>query len=447
MQSPRSARIRKLGAGPRPGLVLVLSSIVALGLSCAIGISWPYAVLMQNTAGGTANAVIGQASPEADPRLAEVSALLRQRATALRSGRSEDWLAGLAPSQPSLRASQIQLFTQLTRLPFSKWEYRILGTLDPTGPQTPVVAWRVKVELSYQLAKFDRRPSSAQQWLTFALAGTKLKLTAITPITDGVLAGLPWDTGQIRHVQTGRVFAFGSATEEQLKAVAAQAEKAITGVSRSWGKTWGEQVVVILPATQAEFGTILARPSNGLDQVAAVTTGELTPGQPAAGNDRVVLNPAAFTRLQALGRQVVLTHELTHIAVRASTTQSVPLWLAEGFADYVAYRNTEISPAAGASDVLAQVRAGSGPSSLPTSVDFDPNISQISQAYSGAWLACGLLAKTYGEPQLVAFYRQVATGPAPSTDAGLAQAFSQRFGVTVAQFTADWRRYLASLAQ
>ena len=42
-------------------------------------------------------------------------------------------------------------------------------------------------------------------------------------------------------------------------------------------------------------------------------------------------------RPERSGRDVVLTHELTHATVRASTTRAVPDWLAEGFAEFVAY--------------------------------------------------------------------------------------------------------------
>ena len=38
------------------------------------------------------------------------------------------------------------------------------------------------------------------------------------------------------------------------------------------------------------------------------------------------------------GKQVVLTHETTHVATRADTTAATPLWLSEGYADWVGYR-------------------------------------------------------------------------------------------------------------
>ena len=75
----------------------------------------------------------------------------------------------------------------------------------------------------------------------------------------------------------------------------------------------------------------------------------------------MVINPAAFARLGTTGRRVVLTHEMTHVAVRQTTTSAVAIWLSEGFADYVAYSGTGVSRRVGAGDLLAQVRAGHGP--------------------------------------------------------------------------------------
>ena len=71
--------------------------------------------------------------------------------------------------------------------------------------------------------------------------------------------------------------------------------------------------------------------------MAAATDGPLTPGE-HAGADRIVLVPGAWSSLRPDGRDVVMTHELTHVTVRASTTRSVPVWLSEGFAELVAYQ-------------------------------------------------------------------------------------------------------------
>ncbi len=175
---------------------------------------------------------------------------------------------------------------------------------------------------------------------------------------------------------------------------------------------WGEAqpAVIVAPssldALKAQLGP---GRGDGFDQIAAVTDGPLV-RDAAAQSDRVYLNPDAFKELSVTGRGVVVTHELTHVTVRASTSRSVPIWLSEGFADDVAIAPTGLSVRSVAADLLDQVRAGKGPTQLPDETAFDPAKGQIAPAYSAAWLAVSRMRQRYGQEKVVAFYRAVA-GP------------------------------------
>ena len=212
-------------------------------------------------------------------------------------------------------------------------------------------------------------------------------------------------------------------------------------------------MVIVTPATTEEFAELLLRSADdGLDQVAAITQGVIDPGQRAQG-DRVVINPKAFMALQPVGRRVVITHELTHLAVRSSTTRPVPDWLSEGMADYVGYSGLDLSRERVAAELLTLVRAGEGPKALPTAADFDPAHNKIAPSYSGSWLAVSRLVDLYGQTRVVAFYRAIAGGlkvglaVQDDPDAIVTQAFPASFGVTEVQFVDGWRRYLKTLAQ
>jgi hypothetical protein len=121
----------------------------------------------------------------------------------------------------------------------------------------------------------------------------------------------------------------------------------------------------------------------------------------------VVVSPVPFARLSALGRRVVLTHEVTHVATRAAVQVTLPLWIDEGFADYVAYRGSGLSTALLAADVLPAVRAGTARRHLPSTTDFDPAHGDIAPAYADAWLAFDLMARQ-GTARPKAFYRAAA---------------------------------------
>jgi hypothetical protein len=261
----------------------------------------------------------------------------------------------------------------------------------------------------------------------------------------------------VRLVHGDHVLAMGTASTATLRRYAAAGDRAVARVTQVWGTGWSRRAVLVVPRTQAEFGKLLLRQPTGLDQVAAVTTGDLAGTASAdvqhtggrAGNDRVVLNPAAFARLSGTGQRVVLTHEMTHVAVRQSTAAAVPIWLSEGFADFVGYRGTGVSRRVGAGDLLVLVRAGHGPKSLPGATDFDPTRTTIAPSYSGAWLACSRIADTHGTKALVALYRRAAStqeGSDGDPDARLAAAFPAVLHTSEAAFTKDWRRYLSQLA-
>jgi hypothetical protein len=133
-----------------------------------------------------------------------------------------------------------------------------------------------------------------------------------------------------------------------------------------------------------------------------------------------------------------MSHEATHVAVDAATS-TMPTWLLEGFADYVALARSDLPVAVTASQILAKVRQEGPPRTLPGVDDFDPANKLLGTSYEAAWLACRLLAEQYGEKRLVAFYDAVDAGAAPE------RAFVD-LGTTEEAFTQRWRGYLRELA-
>lgn len=352
------------------------------------------------------------------------------------------------------------MFDNLARVPFEDWSYQFVGRAPDLSPQRvrelAGEVWVARVLAGYRLKGFDTTTSYAEQDLTVV---RRDQHWFIASTSDGASAPQPWDLGPVQVVRGQHVLVLGTAGESALRQYAAIGDAAIARVSDVWGAGWSRRAVIVAPRSQGEFGRLLLRQESGLDQVAAVTTGDLSSdmgsqpgatGGERAGNDRVVVNPAAFARLGSTGRRVVLTHELTHVAVRQSTTSAVPIWLSEGFADFVGYSDTGVTRRVGAGDLLVQVRTGHGPTRLPTADDFDPTRTTIAPSYSGSWLACSLIADTYGRARLVELYRLAATAPgggsAPDPDTQLATAFARVLGTSEAAFTRQWLHYLDRLA-
>jgi hypothetical protein len=179
--------------------------------------------------------------------------------------------------------------------------------------------------------------------------------------------------------------------------------------------------LVVVPGSTREAAALAG--VERLDGLAAVADG-----------GRVIVVPEFFARLNPTGKDVVLAHELTHVA---AGTDHLPVWLYEGFADYVGYRDSGLPVPTAAAELAAEVRAGRLPRELPGPVAFaadgrDPG--RLARAYQEAWLACRFLADRFGEGTLVGLYRE-------AQGAGVDQALAS-LGLSSATLTARWRDYV-----
>jgi hypothetical protein len=375
-------------------------------------------------------------------RVQALDTLLSARSAAVKTRDKAAWMASIDPAATEFAARQSAVFDNLAEVPLEEWRYEYAGEgpalsaerMAVLGPDT----WVARVVLVYRLADADLADVRREQYLTLVKRADRW---LVASDADGGSAPDLWDLGPVHVVRGERSLVLGTAGAEELQRYARETDAAAARVDGVWGTGWPRTVVVMVPQSQEEMAALLLRDDQtGLDQIAAVTTGEIGLDHEGTSADRVIVNPAGFAQLGPLGRRVVLTHEITHVATRATTTQDLPIWLSEGFADYVAYADAGVSRSVIAEDVLDLVRAGKAPAGLPQAVDFDPKRGDIAPAYSGAWLAADLIARTWGEAKLVEFYRAVAGGTAE------ADAFSRVLGVDQAGFTQRWQGYLAELA-
>ncbi len=236
----------------------------------------------------------------------------------------------------------------------------------------------------------------------------------------------------------------GAGSAAGLAGLARDVDTAIPAV-RSVLPTWTSKVTVLSPSDPAVMAELVGGDFGdpaALRQVSAVTTG------PASGSGAVVVvNTEAMSTLTALGRRVVLAHELTHVATREAGGAPVAAWLTEGFADYVGFRRTGVPDAVAAQDVVAEVRAGRLPGALPAAAAFLPTHGTTSPAYQQAWLACRVVAARWGEAALVRLYRAAASSSAADADARTRAALVSVLHVDEGDLVALWRSALLRLAQ
>jgi hypothetical protein len=266
--------------------------------------------------------------------------------------------------------------------------------------------------------------------------------------TDGQTGRDLWDLGPVVRAGSARCLVIGAgARRAQVEQFAAECAGPARTVDRAWGRSWPRRTVLTVPGTVAQLAVLLGRSSAGgvedtagLEKTAAVTIG---PSDGAA--DTVLINGTAFDDLSAVGRRVVLTHELVHVATRATGSRSAPTWLVEGYADYVAYADTGLTPQQVAGEALDEVRAGRVPASLPAADDFNAAGDRAPAAYGLAWVAASLIADRAGDAQRMrVFYRRAAASDAGA--AGLDRAFAGVGLGGTELFVTIWQTRLRQLA-
>ncbi|MER8182618.1 hypothetical protein [Kitasatospora sp. NPDC094015] len=400
-------------------------------------------------AGGLAQASVPllrpAARPSAVPEAARpgvrpvVEGLLAERAAALLR---HDRAALAAGTAPDAAQAQLALLDRLAEVPFAELGYRITSFTEPPPEADRIV---VAAELDHRLTDLDQYPAVVSRRLAFVRLPEGWRLAEDEP------SGAPalWDLGPVRAVRGARCLVLGLAEQTELATLAARADQAVPAVGAVWGDAWPGRLLLELPGSESEFARLLDVQPESYQGIAAVTVAvsgapEHTPA------DRILVNPEAYRGLSELGRRVVVTHEATHVATRAYTRGWTPMWLSEGVADHTAYLDTGRSARQIAPGLAQDVAAGRIPRTLPSDADFTAGAARIGQAYELSWLACGVIAREFGERSLVRFYQDVGESGRPaageSPDAVLDRLLRGRLGIGVADFTALWTAEAARLA-
>jgi hypothetical protein len=293
-------------------------------------------------------------------------------------------------------------------------------------------AWSGTVQLTYRYQGFDTAPARLETAVTFVPSGNKVTIASF----GGANERTPlWLADRLTVVRTPRtLLAVAATTPGRYPGLVAEAVRQVSQVLPDWkGK-----LEVEVPESEDELNAALLAQPGEYDNIAAVTTtadGSLAPDAPV----RVFVNPDVFGRLKARGAQVVMSHESTHVATGAPFA-TMPTWLLEGFADFVALDHAGVPVELAAGQILPRIRKEGLPKHLPTSQDLDPTANGLGATYEEAWLACRFLAQEYGEGAMVRFYRTVNDGSSTQ------QAFRTVLHTTQSEFVTRWRADLSHLA-
>ncbi|MBE7189321.1 hypothetical protein [Jatrophihabitans endophyticus] len=437
-----------MGAGRRRLRLLAACTLVPAVLTAAAGCSG------------------SGADDSSAPTTAQIRAALVQHATAVRDHDRATFLAGIdgSPAAAGFRRSQAAAFANLGRLPLRRWTYTLAAPVHAPDAQARArarfgsSARIVKVTLHVAITGVDAVPAAHSLWWTVARVDGHVVICADNGLArqGGVSWRGPWDFGAVTVVHGTHSLVLGPPAQAgDLRRIADTVDQAVPAVTRVWGTHWARDVLVVVPNSPAadlaalgddtatgDTGAGAGQAADGADDAAVTVTDgqDALTGQPL--NPRIVVEQRAFDGLSAVGRRIVFTHEVTHVASAAATGGASPRWVVEGFAEYVANLHTGLAVRTVAAELVASVRRHGLPTALPGDDSFD-TAGTAASAYEQAWLACRLIASKVGASGLVRFYTEVGRSGLSERSA-LSGALRSVLHESAARFTAQWRAYLGT---
>lgn len=306
-----------------------------------------------------------------------------------------------------------------------------LRYIDDDGGLAADRTWAAEVDVTWAYAGFDAQATTASVSVRFRDTPDGVRIAGIG---GGDLRTPVWMSGPVQVSRSADLLVVAAAGTD-LTAYVRLAESAVPTVS-SVVTTWRTRLVVEVPADGAALEAALDAEPGYYAQIAAVTGsgGTVEPGAPI----HIYVNPDVFSGLGRAGREVVLAHEATHVATNAPSSRG-PSWLTEGFADYVALRETALPLTRTAGQVAQQVLEGALPKALPTAQEFDTRGPHLGAVYEASWLVCVTLAERGGPATLERFYSSVSGGES------LATALRRDYDWTESDLLAAWQQRLEEL--
>ncbi|SIS20781.1 hypothetical protein SAMN05445060_3666 [Williamsia sterculiae] len=320
-------------------------------------------------------------------------------------------------------------------------------TLDNEGASD---VWVAPVQLTYALPGVDEPQVTLKTPMVLARQGDDWKIVGDsgTVLGDATVTPQLWDeagaSAQTVATLGGRsvVVSYpGSALLAQR--LAAAVPSAVSAVTAFWGDSWPRRAALVATDTAAAFDGLTASSGSQTEAAAAATVFQKLDGRTAVGQ-RVVFTPQAEQALPGGALDVVLRHELTHVAARAQTATGAPLWVTEGLAEYVGRKGSYRRLADAAPDLVAEVVSGRVPANLPADNAFGVDGATAQLSYQTAWSMMAYLSERFGDPRLKLFYIAAAAGPA--TDAQQDASMRSVLGSSRADLIAGWQGWLRQQA-
>jgi hypothetical protein len=397
----------------------------------------------------------GRSVPTAEQRAHErrvaVMGLLDRRSRAIRQRDRAVFMASVDPRARSFRSAQAAYFRNLAGVPLASWRYtlddgHVEATKGHRFDHYHAPTWGPHVVVHYTLRGVDRVPTSLDAWFTFVRRHGRWYVASDRDFEHRGVVTIRdlWDDGPVTSVRRGGALVLGHpGGPVSLEELAAETARDIPRVSDVWGRHWSRSVVVLAPDSEHELASMLCD-GGDLGQIAALASVEVSCTNAYSGplNNRIMVNPLNYVRLGPLGRRVVMTHEVMHVATRRATGGLEPTWLVEGIADYVGYLGTGVPTTVAAHELESELADGAAGLKLPTDKAYNGKNPHLPEVYERSWLACRYIAEHYGKHALIRLYRHVGAAKTGPSSVVVDRAMHDVLGVSLDRFTREWRAYV-----
>ncbi len=377
--------------------------------------------------GGGAGTVTFVDELRPDVRTPALRALLDRRAKAVRDHDQKAFFADIDPTDQAFARKQQEEFDNLGKLPLAEFRYDVSESTEYDSLIPAAIRARYHsivrapaVTIRYRIDGMDTDPVAAPWVPIFGASNGHWRLTGVAgdPRLPTGAGGQAWETGPITVVRSSRVVLVLSAGDAaRAPDMLRMAEAGLDHVAAVRHGGWAGKVLITAVQDARLFTTYFADSPDRVNNFAAIAVPYYADvpqwtSRPKYAATRVVFNPHEFSADPAeLAHD--LTHEFTHAAMGPVTTETTPLWLVEGFAEYVAYKSEQVSGLF-AKRALEGYPTGDQPP--------DSDFYRDGRNYVLGWLACRMIAQKYGEAKLVALYEASGSGGALRQVLGIDEA-------------------------
>ncbi|MEZ5096953.1 MAG: hypothetical protein R2731_13115 [Nocardioides sp.] len=426
---PVSRRTRRTAA------VAALAGLCTLTGSCAPPVDGPRP---KPTLASTPAAAPGAGSSDFDPTeedFAALTAVLRTRSRAVRQRDEKLFLSVVDRRDPSFVRTERTLYANLTSLPLAHYSVDAVPDYlvpDPVPGASALLAPSAVEHVKIQ--GVDVRPAGYAVRLTFVRRGDRWLIGGERADDQGTLneAGVarPWfGPALATRVEGTTVLALDRRREARADELMSSLRSGIASDAEVLGMkpTFDVFVDATSRGALSKLNTLDTAEDAAAVSFAAVTLDPADDRPSRYAGERIKLNPHYLDDL--VGDEQVLRHELTHFLM--SRYGSVPRWLSEGLAEYVARYPHPPSDWAFPPDYYRRIQqvAGDGP---PVSGLFG---TEPFEDYTLSWCAVSYLVRSFGMTRVKEFIGDFRpTGADVYGDDQVNRLLKKHFGISRAGF-------------